>query len=85
MTVPTMDGAFELICEFVHCRGRHTVVLGKAASEDEARRWVEARRADVEALQRLDPNGDCPVACCALRGQPPRCGYRPAATEESAG
>ena len=69
---------FELVCDFLHCRGRVSVAMGTCASEAEARRWV-ARHRDCKWPQDgvpSDPHSRCPVSCCALKSQPPRFGYR---------
>ena len=69
---------FELICEYLHCRGKVSVCMGTCANEEEARRWVALRQGSGRRAGRLpaDPHSRCPVACCALKGQPPRFGYR---------
>jgi len=72
-----MATRFDLIYEFVHCRGPQPVVVGEAASEGEARRWAAQRPDRDGGTRRRDPLCDCPVACCALRGQPPRRTFRP--------
>ena len=68
---------YELICEFVHCKGPVRVVVGTVDTEAAALHWVaEQQSADADRLRQYDPNCDCPVAFCAMRGQPPRFKYR---------
>ena len=68
---------YELICEFIHCKGPVQVVMGTAGSEEKARKWVAAQKTcDAGLFKKFDPNCDCPVAFCAMRGQSPRFSYR---------
>lgn len=71
--------SYELIYGYCHCFGRTTYRHGLAASEEEARRWVQAAREDPRrpVPAGSDPVWTCPVAACPGHRQRPWFAYRP--------
>jgi len=72
---------YELIYEFVHCKGTVTHVAGLAESETEAREWVRVQQDRLKAGEKGDFNDDtfeCPATLCPLKVCLPAFGYREA-------
>ncbi len=76
--VLAMSTRFELICESIHCFGKHIAILGTVATEKEARDWKKDQTESGARLplQENDPIRNCPVVRCPLKKQPPRFDYR---------
>lgn len=72
-----MSSRFELVCETIHCFGKHSVTMGTADSEQEAREWKsrQVKNPKRPSLQANDPVRNCPVVRCPLKKQPPRFEY----------
>jgi hypothetical protein len=70
---------YELLYGYCHCFGRTTYQHGLAASEAEARRWVETGRNDDRrpVPPGSDPVWTCPVTGCPGHIQRPWFSYRP--------
>ena len=73
-----MSSRFQLICESIHCFGKHSIKLGSVDSEQEALDWkLEQQRIGKRpALQADDPIRNCPVVRCPLKKQSPRFDYQ---------
>ena len=72
-----MSSRFSLICETIHCFGKHSVTVGTVNSEQEAREWKleQDKNGKRPPLQADDPVRNCPVVRCPLKKQPPRFEY----------
>lgn len=72
-----MSIRFDLVCEYIHCFGKHTVTLGSTDSEVEAKLWQEqqTQTGSRPPLTDNDPSRACPVVRCPLKRQTPRFDY----------
>jgi hypothetical protein len=77
--IPLMNGKFELLYGYVHCRGKTSYSAGFVETEEEAREWVKqhqegrARRIKVPPG---DPLRSCKADFCPFKGQKPWFSFR---------
>jgi hypothetical protein len=78
---------YELLYGYCHCFGKTSYRHGWAASEKEARCWVDRARASRKrpVPAGSDPVWTCPVAGCPGHGQVPWFDYRPIPDKEEKG
>ena len=69
---------FQLLCEYMHCKGIHTQVVSTVATEMEALEWVEHQRNGGKRPKRSedDPIRTCPVVRCPLKLPVPRYSFK---------
>lgn len=75
------QNGFELIYEYVHCKGTVTHVAGFAESETEAREWVRLQHEKLQAggkSEFMDVGFECPATVCPLKIGLPSFKYREA-------
>lgn len=69
-----MNGRFELVYGFIHCRGRTSYSAGYVDTDREAEAWVRNHREGCAHPPEWicdDPFGDCRAALCPLKRQKP--------------
>lgn len=73
-----MSEEFKLMCDYIHCFGKHSFSVGLVESEDEANTWLEEKRQSGfrPSLPKDDPIRTCPVARCPFKKQIPRLSIR---------
>jgi hypothetical protein len=68
---------YDLICEYVHCKGTKREIVGTVDSEESAMKWVRQQQ-DLsergESPYRYE-DFDCPATLCALKESPPSFSY----------
>ncbi len=72
---------YELIYEFVHCKGTSTHVAGFAETETEAREWVRLQHERLHAEGKSefrDEGFECPATLCPLKVCLPSFSFREA-------
>jgi hypothetical protein len=69
---------FELLWGYCHCFGKTTYHAGFAASEAEARRWVQTQPCGMvmREIPVSEPLRRCPVVSCPGKRQRPWFGFR---------
>lgn len=68
---------FDLICEYVHCKGTKREIVGIAESEESARQWVREQQLLAEKGESPFRYEDfeCPATLCAMKDSPPSFSY----------
>ncbi len=72
---------FELIYEYVHCKGTVAHVAGFAETESEAREWVRTQQERLRTEGKsefLDDGFECPATVCPLKAGLPSFSFREA-------
>ena len=73
-----MSEQFNLMCEYIHCFGKHSFSVGSVESENEANIWLAKHKQSAfrPSLPADDPIRTCPVARCPFKKQIPRLSIR---------
>lgn len=74
-----MSTQYQLVCEYMHCKGIHAQVVKTVETEAEARAWVEHQRngGNRPKMSADDPIRTCPVVRCPLKHPIPRYSFKP--------
>ncbi len=72
---------FELICEYIHCKGKSTHIAGTVATEAEAAGWVRSMQNAVQRGEKppREKGFVCKATVCPLKQSIPFYSYRKAA------